>query len=209
MNPRNALCLLILTLATTPARSQTEVVDGVSFEALRAHVNRLLATVERLDTSLPAKQQQAVRALLDKGPRDDTGITRLQEQLDPRCLVLVSINPESRVKAKRGLLPAELVLDKPVYVLVKVHNEAGVTHALRVAGAELRPKNPKGWLQAEVVSVTPKKTLSGQVVEYVLLELTAREAGKREATLKFDAGQGTQDLGFRAEVPILFTIRKK
>ena len=32
-------------------------------------------------------------------------------------------------------------------------------------------------------------------------------AGKREATVGFDIGQGTQDLGFRAEVPILFTVR--
>src|SRR5262249_51702278 len=32
------------------------------------------------------------------------------------------------------------------------------------------------------------------------------EAGKREVVLGFDVGQGTQDLGFRAEVPILFTI---
>jgi hypothetical protein len=38
------------------------------------------------------------------------------------------------------------------------------------------------------------------------LRLTARESGKREATLKFDAGQGTQDLGFRAEVPLLFRV---
>jgi hypothetical protein len=37
--------------------------------------------------------------------------------------------------------------------------------------------------------------------------LTALEAGKREATLNFDVGQGTQDLGFRAEVPILFHVK--
>ena len=51
------------------------------------------------------------------------------------------------------------------------------------------------------------KTLSGRRLEYLVLELQAGEAGKREATLKFDAGQGTQDLGFRAEVPILFRVR--
>jgi hypothetical protein len=41
----------------------------------------------------------------------------------------------------------------------------------------------------------------------VILRLRSSEAGKREATLQFDVGQGTQDLGFRAEVPILFTVR--
>jgi hypothetical protein len=44
-------------------------------------------------------------------------------------------------------------------------------------------------------------------VEYVLLRLRPREAGKREATLHFDVGQGSQALGFCAEVPILFTIK--
>ena len=33
------------------------------------------------------------------------------------------------------------------------------------------------------------------------------EAGKREATLGFDVGQGTQDLGFRGECPVLFDVR--
>ena len=51
------------------------------------------------------------------------------------------------------------------------------------------------------------KALSGAKVEYVLMRLRPRETGKREATLHFDAGQGSQDLGFRAEVPILFTVK--
>ena len=46
-------------------------------------------------------------------------------------------------------------------------------------------------------------------MEYLLLRLQAHEWGKREATLIFDVGQGTQDLGFRAEVPILFAIKEK
>jgi hypothetical protein len=49
--------------------------------------------------------------------------------------------------------------------------------------------------------------LSGLKVEYALALIHSSEAGKREATLAFDVGQGSQDLGFRAEVPILFDIR--
>jgi hypothetical protein len=33
------------------------------------------------------------------------------------------------------------------------------------------------------------------------------DSGRREATLGFDVGQGTQDLGFRGEVPVLFDIQ--
>jgi hypothetical protein len=49
--------------------------------------------------------------------------------------------------------------------------------------------------------------LSGLKLEYVVLRLQTDEVGKREATLRFDVGQGTQDLGFRGEVPVLFTVR--
>ena len=48
------------------------------------------------------------------------------------------------------------------------------------------------------------KTLSGLPLEYRLIELYSRDVGRREAKLVFDVGQGTQDLGFRNEVNILF-----
>src|SRR6185436_8694935 len=49
--------------------------------------------------------------------------------------------------------------------------------------------------------------LSGLEVEYMLALIHSRDAGKREATLAFDVGGTTQDLGFRAELPVLFEIR--
>ena len=49
--------------------------------------------------------------------------------------------------------------------------------------------------------------LSGLEVEYALALIYSSEAGRREATIAFDVGQGTQDLGFRAEVPVLFTVK--
>jgi hypothetical protein len=136
----------------------------------------------------------------------------VQKLLDSRCLIGVTINPESRVKVARGPAPAELPFNRAAVVLIKVHNEAGVTHALKVASPQLRSRDQTGkgrWLEASVVTTKPfARTLSGQAVEYVALRLVGHEAGKREATLKFDVGQGTQDLGFRAELPILFKITK-
>ena len=38
------------------------------------------------------------------------------------------------------------------------------------------------------------------------VDLYSSEAGRREATISFDVGQGTQDLGFRAEAPVLFDV---
>jgi len=46
--------------------------------------------------------------------------------------------------------------------------------------------------------------LSGLELEYRIIELFSRDRGRREAKLMFDVGQGTQDLGFRNEVNVLF-----
>jgi hypothetical protein len=122
--------------------------------------------------------------------------------LTAKSLIVVSINPESRVKAERGPAAAELRRGAATTVLVKVVNEAGVTADMRVSGPGL---GPAGWLEARF---DKGSRLKGERVQFLNLELTSRESGQREATFRFDVGQGTQDLGFRAEVPILFRIRK-
>ena len=61
------------------------------------------------------------------------------------------------------------------------------------------------WLDVAMIDGQPlNKTLSGLALEYRLIELYSRDVGRREAKLVFDVGQGTQDLGFRNEVNILF-----
>jgi hypothetical protein len=126
----------------------------------------------------------------------------ISQALEARCLLVVSINPESRVKAERGPAAAELRVDAPSVVVVKVMNEGGVTAPLAVTGPGI---GSGGWVDAHFSGRTQ---LSGGPVDYLLLELKPREAGRREATFRFDVGQGTQDLGFRAEVPVLFRVRR-
>ena len=46
--------------------------------------------------------------------------------------------------------------------------------------------------------------LSSLEVEFKLLWIYTHRSGLQEATFTFDVGQGTQDIGFRAEIPILF-----
>ena len=71
-----------------------------------------------------------------------------------------------------------------------------------------RECGPSRWMDIQMVNKQPMKAhLSGLDLEYRVLQLYAKEAGKREAKLAFDVGQGSQDLGFRNEVDILFTIK--
>jgi hypothetical protein len=61
------------------------------------------------------------------------------------------------------------------------------------------------WLDLAMHDVAPlTPTLSGASLEYRIVNLYSRDEGRREATLAFDVGQGTQDLGFRAEAALLF-----
>jgi hypothetical protein len=211
---RHALILCTLLAAPEAATPQTPApgVEEESPQRFRAHCARLLKAVKALHVPLPAATVKELERLLAvEAKKPEEFVASAQKLLDAHCLVRVAINPESRVKAAPGPAAAELVRGEPVFLLAKVHNEAGVTHALTVNGPQLIKKGKKGegrWLEAEVLGGPPLgKTLSGQPVEYVLLRLTAHEVGKREATLMFDVGQGTQDLGFRNEVPILFTVR--
>ena len=211
---RLAAVLSLLSLFTVPAAArEPEPVADAPWPELRDDVRGLLKGLQTADAPLPEATGRAVRELLDGQPTDPEAAARdLQRLLDERCLVHVHINPESRVKATRGALAAELVQGRPTVMLVKVHNEGGVTSALALAGPQvLRREGEEGrWLRVEPLTAAPlPRTLTGHRVQYVAFRLTPTEAGKREATLQFDVGQGTQDLGFRAEVPILFTVRPR
>src|SRR5437870_7574237 len=50
-----------------------------------------------------------------------------------------------------------------------------------------------------------REQLSGLNLEYRILQLYARDAGQREAKISFNVGQGTQDIGYRNDVDVLFT----
>jgi hypothetical protein len=207
---RSLVFFAVLALLPTTAAAQTplSVVEEVAWEPLRDHCRQLLARPEAARLTLPAATARELKTLLDKEPANPiAAVAAVQKLLDPHCLIGVNINPESRVKAARGPLTVELPRGQEVVILVKVHNEGGVTHPLTVSGPELivQDKPEAGqWLSA---ALPRDEKLSGRGLEYRLLRLTAREAGKREATFRFDVGQGTQDLGFRAEVPILFTVK--
>jgi hypothetical protein len=191
--------------ACAHAQPSLPLVEDVESGPLKKHINRLQEVIQH---SLSATDQDALRNF---GSGKDDISEGVQKLLDPYCLISVTINPESRVKAARGPRTADLVQGKETLILIKVQNDAGVTQGLKVSGDQLRTatvKDKEHWLEADVHDKKPLDArLSGQKLEYVVLRLKAHELGKREATLKFDVGQGTQDLGFRAEVPILFVVK--
>ena len=66
-------------------------------------------------------------------------VSEIERILDPRCLVAVRINPESRVSVERGAAAARLVEQGWRAFLMKVRNEAGVTGALSAESPQAKP----------------------------------------------------------------------
>ncbi|HVK04127.1 MAG TPA: hypothetical protein VM490_11670 [Armatimonadaceae bacterium] len=128
----------------------------------------------------------------------------------PPVLVVVTINPESRVKADRtapGAPPAALRAGGWTAFRVQVRNEARVTAFLRVtsANAPSAAGRRDRWLD---LRLEPAARLTGRPEEWRTLWLRSRDEGMREARLTFDVGQGTQDMGFRSDVALLFRCRR-
>ncbi len=195
------------------------LVSEVEAQPLIAQSRRLVEAAAFTGSPFPATDLEALEAAYRLSD-DREAVAGIQRILDAHCLAAVQINPESRVKVARGPAAAELVERGWRQFLIKVHNEAGVTAALRVespnAGEVYRREDqPRAlganrdlWLEATMFNHQPlQPTLSGLPVEYRILQLFSRDRGRREARLSFNVGQGTQDLGFRNEVDLLFECR--
>jgi hypothetical protein len=207
--------LFVTWITTGNIAAQSLEPIAVEGQPLASNAQRLMQALEFLGAPLPADKTTALQVAIKS--RD---AKKIQQLLDPHVLVLVSLSPEARVKAKRG--PAKVALQQGGYTpfIIKVHNESMVTKSLRISSPQAGPiysggaARSKGqtsknhFLDVELYTKQPMtEMLSGLAVEYAIALVHSSEAGKREVTFGFDVGQGTQDLGFRGEVPVLFNIR--
>jgi len=219
-----AACSLV-TANLQPLRAATlSLVGGVEWQPLAAQIERVVQAAGFIGEPFSASERETIDAALK-----EKDAAKLQAVLDARCLFGVHINAEMRVKVQQGPAKPELLEQGWRSFLVKVHNEAGTTAALQAvspnaltvwerdgrrdnspSGALYRDKNnpPKAenlWLDLSMFDKQPlRDTLGGLALEYRIIQLFSRDPGKREAKLSFQAGQQTQDLGFRSEVDLLF-----
>ena len=124
-------------------------------------------------------------------------------------LVEVSISPESRVKAAEGDALRELVQGEWREFDIVINNTAGITSPLQIESENFIPEAPgvsgrDQWLRLELV---PQGPLTGKRSESRKLRLWTNQTGVRSAVLNVNAGQGTQDLGFRSDVLLNFKIK--
>src|SRR5262249_38941780 len=217
---------LVLTLSATLLRAQEiSKVEKIEAQPLIAQVKRLIEAMDYLGAPIDGADKQTLQTAMNQ--KDAAlAIAEIQKALDKYCLFDVNINPESRVKVDQGPARAELVEQGWRTFLVKVHNAAGVTAKLKAesqnalplfgsrqgSSMDPRPKQTitesdvrNRWLDMMMFDKPPlRPQLSGLELEYRIVQLYSRDAGKREAKIGFNVGQGTQDIGFRNDVDILF-----
>jgi len=216
----------VIPLHAQHQQHEHHAVTPVEAQPLLAQALRLQEALTFLGSPLPEGDINRLKALQHETPSAET--TRsIQEILDPYCLAVVSINPEARVKVTRGEAPASLVQGGWTSYLIKVHNDANVT-------AQLEAESPNTVTPVHAPSYNPRvkkehvitpgqvanrfmemlvyrnrplmPNLSGLGLEYAVLQIFSKEAGRREAEIGFNVGQGTQDIGFRNTINILFDI---
>ena len=204
--------LAILACATV-ACAQPIPVEG---QPLASNAERLIKALDFLGHPMPGNLSKAI----EKAAAAQDAKT-IQELLDPHVMLMVHLNPEARVKVKRGPAPAVLQQGGYTPILIRVHNESTVTKPLKIGSPQALPIYARGepgkikdadiknrFLDVEMFTSQPMTDkLSGLKLEYALALIHSSQAGKREAVIVIDVGQGTQDLGFRSEVPVLFDIK--
>ena len=218
-------CQQKASLPTFATGEPLPVVAKVDAQPLVEQVKRLTQKLQFLGSPL-SKETTIELEKAYKIEDQAKQISKVQEILDPLCLVGLHINPESRVKVQQGQAQPKLYEQESRRFLIKIRNEAGVTANINLQylqGQQSRqqtahnthPKMPDPedllfyfelYMSGGSWAWNPERTpMSGLDLEYAILNVYCAEAGKREATVSFDVGQGTQDLGFRSELPILFT----
>ena len=86
------------------AQAQTTLLNAeVEGQPLGANAGRVVQALELLGAPLATGEVKVLKAAIDQ--RDAVAI---QKFLDPHVLVVVSVNPELRVKVRRGRAKAEL-----------------------------------------------------------------------------------------------------
>lgn len=214
-------------LAQTPSDLEQVIPGDVELQPLAAQTARVAKSMQYLGAPFPQSDLDAIKEAASSADKP-AAIKKIQSILDKYVLLNVDISPESRVSVTPGATAPELVQGGWRSFLVKVINRGGVIAPLVPDSAQAQnaggkwargpnqlPYEDQKLTEADVadrwIALAPfngapmMPQLSGLGIEYRILQIYSRDSGKREATIGFNVGQGTQDIGFRDQTVVLFS----
>jgi hypothetical protein len=217
-----ALLVICGAAAAQQATHQHPTAPPVPLQPLAQQVRQLEEALNYLGQPFTAQDMRRIHEAV-ANPDESAAVHALEAVLDEHVLLNIDINPESRVKVEEGTAKPELVEAGTRLFLVKIANNANVRAPLVVQSPnsgdvfvrsngnpapaiQLSPQEAKDrWANITLYQRPPMRPrLSGLALEYAILEVYSRDAGQRSAKISFNVGQGSQDIGFRNDVTVLF-----
>ncbi|MCF0071797.1 CehA/McbA family metallohydrolase [Dyadobacter sp. CY261] len=223
-----AVFLPLMLLGQHDQHAGHTIATDVEPQPLLAQAMRLQEALSFSGNALQPADAEKLKAL-GRGPLSAETVKGIQAIFDPYCLNIVHINPEGRVKVDRGAAKAALIQSGWTAFLVKIYNEAGVTAKFEATSPNaLKPYHSPSsdhkvkkeheltqgqvanrFLDIQIYAGRPlQANLSGLKLEYAVVQIYSKDAGKREAEIAYNVGQGSQDIGFRNSTNILFDIKQ-
>jgi hypothetical protein len=207
-------------VAALNAPDSLTLIADVERQPFVAQTKRLIEAMDFAGSPLSDDDLTALNAAM---ALEDSAacVEGIQRVLNTYTLVDVHINPEARVKLAPGECKPQLQQQGWRAFLVRVHNEPRVTARLTVSSTNSQPTMDfakegtvtdddvkERWMKVEMVDRKPlNPRLGGLRLEYRILSVFSRDAGDREGHLAFDIGHGTQDIGFRNDLHVLFQCK--
>ena len=219
-----AIVFFILWIpVVTIARAALPLIDQVPRQQLSETAELVTQALERLGSPLSAADRARLKTAAQQS--DNDAIETIQKVLDPYCLIGIYIDEEAWLRIQPSSNnPDDRRLVQYAWrtFLVKVHNEGTVTTPLEVtspqallpheitgASPSSEPKDPDSWsrwIALRMVQDPPLDRLSGQLLDYMILQVYSRDAGIRAADLVFRLGGGQVRRGHYADTSLLFYI---
>ncbi|MEE2990446.1 MAG: CehA/McbA family metallohydrolase [Planctomycetota bacterium] len=204
---RLLVCLLLFGVVRHGAMSADAAEDlptitSVEAQPLLASIERLIEAMDYVGSPLPG---DVVSELQQLSAADDAArvTSRVQQVLDPFCLVGVSLQEKGPPIVKAGPVKRELLEQGWRTFLVKVVNMPGKTRRLLIESpnAQPLPHSPADqvqsrWMQLSSFEGRPlNPNLSGLELEYRILQIYSRDPGTKEALLEFTVSNKAGDDG--------------
>ena len=217
-------CTRLSTLSAAPVAHEDP-------EVTLALARRVFETLARFGEPVDAATLAEIDRLAASGELD-AAAGRAVALLQARVLLIAAVNPEGQVGIAAGPAPAQLMQGGYRLFLARVDNPGLVPGKLTASSPEsvplngLRPGRPNyasvvpgqeiatspgdvavRWLDLDVFdSAALPAELLPVTTDFKLLQLYARDAGRRTARVRIDVGAGRNDLGEHDALTVAFDV---